>query len=81
MEITHVLRADEWLPSTPRHLLLYAALGYSPPVFAHLPMILGPDRSKLSKRHGAVSLLEYRRPGLPAGDDVQLPRPSWLVAG
>jgi glutamyl-tRNA synthetase len=63
MAITHVLRADEWLPSTPRHLLLYGALGYAPPLFAHLPMILGPDRAKLSKRHGAVSLLEYRRQG------------------
>ena len=63
MEITHVLRADEWLPSTPRHLLLYAALGYAPPQFAHLPMILGGDRAKLSKRHGAVSLLEYKRQG------------------
>jgi len=63
MEITHVLRADEWLPSTPRHLLLYAALGYAPPRFAHLPMILGSDRAKLSKRHGAVSLLEYKRQG------------------
>jgi glutamyl-tRNA synthetase len=63
MEITHVLRAEEWLPSTPRHLLLYAALGFAPPTFAHLPMILGPDRAKLSKRHGAVSLLEYKRQG------------------
>ena len=63
MEISHVLRAEEWLPSTPRHLLLYAALGYAPPQFAHLPMILGSDRAKLSKRHGAVSLLEYRRRG------------------
>jgi glutamyl-tRNA synthetase len=63
MEITHVLRADEWLPSTPRHLLLYAALGFQPPQFAHLPMILGSDRAKLSKRHGAVSLLEYKRQG------------------
>ncbi len=63
MEISHVLRAEEWLPSTPRHLLLYGALGYAPPLFAHLPMILGPDRAKLSKRHGAVSLLEYKRQG------------------
>jgi glutamyl-tRNA synthetase len=63
MRITHVLRADEWLPSTPRHILLYKALGYEPPQFAHLPMILGPDRSKLSKRHGAVSILEYRQQG------------------
>ena len=60
MNISHVLRAEEWLPSTPRHLLLYDALGYEPPQFGHLPMILGPDRSKLSKRHGATSILEYR---------------------
>ena len=63
MQITHVLRADEWLPSTPRHLLLYEALGYEPPAFAHLPMILGPDRSKLSKRHGATSVLWYAEAG------------------
>jgi len=63
MEISHVLRADEWLASTPRHILLYQSLGYQPPQFAHLPMILGPDRSKLSKRHGATSLLEYRNEG------------------
>lgn len=59
MEISHVLRAEEWLSSTPRHVLLYKALGFEPPQFAHLPMILGPDRSKLSKRHGAVSITEY----------------------
>jgi glutamyl-tRNA synthetase len=63
MEVTHVLRAEEWLPSTPRHILLYEALGYEPPLFGHLPMILGPDRSKLSKRHGATSILEYKRLG------------------
>jgi glutamyl-tRNA synthetase len=63
MEITHVLRAEEWLSSTPRHLLLYQALGFEPPQFAHLPMILGADRSKLSKRHGAVSITEYREQG------------------
>ena len=63
MGITHVLRAEEWLPSTPRHLQLYAALGYDQPHFAHLPMILGPDRAKLSKRHGASSILEYRELG------------------
>ncbi len=60
MEISHVLRAEEWLPSTPRHLHIYNALGYQPPKFGHLPMILGPDREKLSKRHGATSILEYR---------------------
>ena len=63
MEITHVLRAEEWLSSTPRHIALYGALGLEPPQFGHLPMILGPDRSKLSKRHGATALLEYREMG------------------
>ena len=63
MKISHVLRADEWLSSTPRHVLLYEALGYKPPKFAHLPMILGPDRSKLSKRHGATSLFAYKEQG------------------
>ena len=63
MKISHVLRAEEWLSSTPRHLVLYRSLGLQPPLFGHLPMILGPDRSKLSKRHGATSLIEYRDMG------------------
>jgi glutamyl-tRNA synthetase len=63
MGISHILRADEWLSSTPRHVLLYQALGWQPPQFAHLPMILGPDRSKLSKRHGATSISEYKEQG------------------
>jgi glutamyl-tRNA synthetase len=63
MEISHVIRAEEWISSTPRHLLLYRALGFEPPQFIHHPMILGPDRAKLSKRHGAVSILEYREDG------------------
>ncbi len=63
MEISHVLRAEEWLPSTPRHLQLYQALGFTPPKFGHLPMIMGPDRSKLSKRHGATAVLDYRDQG------------------
>ena len=63
MEITHVMRAEEWLPSTPRHVLLYQAFGWMPPVFAHMPMILGADRAKLSKRHGATSTLEYKTNG------------------
>jgi glutamyl-tRNA synthetase len=63
MAISHVLRAEEWLSSTPRHLLLYRALGLAAPQFVHLPMILGPDRSKLSKRHGAVSIGEYYEQG------------------
>ena len=63
MAISHVLRADEWLSSTPRHVLLYQALNWQPPRFAHLPMILGPDRTKLSKRHGATTITEYRKQG------------------
>jgi glutamyl-tRNA synthetase len=63
MAISHVLRAEEWLSSTPRHLLLYHAFNFKPPQFAHLPMILGSDRAKLSKRHGAVSITEYRELG------------------
>jgi glutamyl-tRNA synthetase len=63
MEISHVLRADEWLSSTPRHVLLYQAFGWEPPLFAHLPMILGPDKSKLSKRHGATSVTELKDQG------------------
>ena len=67
MRISHVMRAEEWLSSTPRHLMLYQALGFAPPFFAHLPIILGTDRSKLSKRHGAVSILDYRDQGYLPG--------------
>jgi glutamyl-tRNA synthetase len=63
MQISHVMRADEWLSSTPRHVLLYDAFGWVPPLFAHLPMILGPDKSKLSKRHGATSIAEFKEAG------------------
>ncbi|MBI4281974.1 MAG: glutamate--tRNA ligase [Chloroflexi bacterium] len=63
MEISHVMRADEWLSSTPKHVLMYDVFGYKKPLFAHLPMILGPDRSKLSKRHGDVSVFHYRDSG------------------
>ena len=63
MGISHVFRGEEWLSSAPRHLKLYDALGWEPPLFAHLPQILAPDRSKLSKRHGAVSVREYREMG------------------
>ena len=67
MSISHVFRGEEWLSSVPRHLQLYEALGWEPPLFVHLPQILAPDRSKLSKRHGAVSVREYREMGyLPA---------------
>lgn len=63
MEITHVFRGDEWLSSAPRHTLLYQALGLEAPVFVHLPVILGPDKGKLSKRHGATSVREYATQG------------------
>jgi len=60
MAITHVIRGDDHLNNTPRHINLFRSLGFAPPRFAHIPMIAGPDGAKLSKRHGAVSALEYR---------------------
>jgi glutamyl-tRNA synthetase len=63
MEISHVIRADEWLPSFPKHVLLYQALGWEPPVFAHVPPVVGPDRKKLSKRRGAPPLVDFREMG------------------
>ena len=63
MEITHVTRGEEWIPSAPRHLRLFEALGYELPVFVHTPVVLGPDGGKLSKRHGAKFVLEYAREG------------------
>ena len=66
MRISHVLRAEEWLSSIPRHVQLYDALGFQPPAFVHLPIILGPDGSKLSKRHGSVSALKYKADGFLA---------------
>lgn len=64
MEISHVLRADEWLPSTPKHLLIAMAFGWQPPVYAHLPPVQGPDgKKKLSKRDGAQSVGEYIEEG------------------
>lgn len=63
MDISHVIRAEEWLPSTPKHLLLFKAFGWDAPQYAHLSMILGNDRSKLSKRHGAEPALTYRDRG------------------
>ncbi len=63
MEITHVIRGEEWISSTPKHLYLYESFGWEAPRFAHLPVILGPDKTKLSKRHGAKSALDYRAEG------------------
>ena len=63
MKISHVLRAQEWIPSTPNHLLLYNAFGWTPPKFCHLPMVMGEDKQKLSKRHGATHVKEFKKNG------------------
>ena len=63
MKISHVLRGDEWIASTPRHVLLYRAFGWEPPAIAHLPVILSSSGGKLSKRKGAASVMDYRRAG------------------
>lgn len=63
MGITHVIRGEEWLPSTPKHILLYNYFGWDLPVFAHLPLLLNPDKSKLSKRQGDVAVEDYRKKG------------------
>jgi glutamyl-tRNA synthetase len=63
MEITHVIRGEEWLPSTPKHIALYEAFGWTPPEFAHLPLLLNPDKTKLSKRQGHVAVEEYIKDG------------------
>lgn len=63
MNISHIIRGVEWIPSTPVHLHLYQALGWQVPIIAHVPLLLGPDKTKLSKRHGAKSVLEYRDDG------------------
>lgn len=63
MRISHVIRGEEWLSSTPKHLLLYEAFGWEPTVYAHLPLLLNPDRSKLSKRQGDVAVEDYLAKG------------------
>ncbi|MDP2647992.1 MAG: glutamate--tRNA ligase [Candidatus Yanofskybacteria bacterium] len=65
MGITHVIRGEDHISNTPRQILIYEALGKELPVFAHLPLILGPDKSKLSKRHGATSIIDYQKDYLP----------------
>ena len=78
MRITHVIRGDDHLNNTPRQINIFAALGATPPEYAHLPMILGPDGAKLSKRHGAVSVMEYRNDGfLPEAVRNYLVRLGW----
>src|SRR5206468_6956914 len=63
MAITHVVRGDDHISNTPKQILLYRALGASEPSFAHVPLILGADKKRLSKRHGATSVVEYARQG------------------
>jgi glutamyl-tRNA synthetase len=66
MAITHVVRGDDHISNTPKHILLYRALGAAVPQFAHVPLILGPDKKRLSKRHGATSVMDYERQGILA---------------
>ena len=63
MEVTHVVRGDDHISNTPKQVLLYTALGKTPPAFAHVPLIMGPDKKRLSKRHGATSVMEYEKQG------------------
>jgi len=78
MQITHVIRGDDHLNNTPRQLNIFTALGVTPPHYAHVPLILGPDGARLSKRHGAVSVLEYREQGyLPQALLNYLVRLGW----
>lgn len=63
MQISHVIRGEEWIPSTPKHILIYQALGWQPTQFAHLPLIVNPDKTKLSKRQGDVSVEDYLKKG------------------
>src|ERR1700716_3324750 len=70
MRISHIIRGDGWLPSAPKHLLLFQAFKWLPPAFGHLPLVLGPDKKPLAKRHGAKDVLEYREAGyLPEAVD------------
>jgi glutamyl-tRNA synthetase/nondiscriminating glutamyl-tRNA synthetase len=88
MQVTHVVRGEDHIPNTPRQILIYEALGFAPPVFAHLALVMGPDHTPLSKRHGATSVAEFRAKGYlpealvnylaligwsPGGDDELLP--------
>jgi glutamyl-tRNA synthetase len=78
MGITHVVRGDDHVANTPKQIALYEALGYGLPAFAHVPMILGKDKQKLSKRHGAASITEFRDLGfLPAAVRLTLAKLSW----
>lgn len=78
MKVTHVIRGDDHLSNTPRQILLYQAFGLTPPKFAHIPMIMGPDKARLSKRHGATSVIEYKDLGyLPEAVVNYIARLGW----
>ena len=78
MAVTHVIRGEDHIPNTPRQLLIYEALKVTPPFFAHMPLMLGKDRAKLSKRHGALPALAYREQGfLPEAMVNYLARLGW----
>ena len=82
MEVTHVIRAEEHLSNTPRQLAIYEALGYKPPKFSHISLILGEDHKKMSKRHGATSVTEYRNMGyLPEAVVNYLALLGWTPKG
>jgi len=82
MSVSHVIRAEEHLPNTPRQVLIYQALGWESPEFAHVSLILGSDRSKMSKRHGATSVEQYREKGyLPEALDNFLALLGWSPGG
>jgi glutamyl-tRNA synthetase len=63
MSISHVIRGEDWISSTPKRILIYLALGWEPPIYCHVPLVNGPDGQKLSKRHGATSITEFREQG------------------
>ena len=79
MEITHIMRGQEWLPSVPLHVILYEALGWKPPAYCHLPMVMGKDGHKLSKRLGSTSVRDFRAQGYLPGGAPELHRPGGLV--
>src|SRR6185436_4224068 len=82
MQITHVIRGDDHISNTPKQLLLYQALGAPAPEFAHVPLILGTDKKRLSKRHGATSVTEYERLGyLPEAMSNFLGLLGWSPGG
>ncbi len=82
MEITHIMRGDEWIPTAPVHVRLYAAFGWEPPAIAHMPLILAPGGGKLSKRHGSTAMEEFRTQGyLPEALMNYLALLGWSLDG